>query len=262
MKDIAAIPAAELLAACPTALLVLDPEGRVLAHNPALLELAGLSAVDLDGRAAAELGEPLAALLALQGEGPWTAADGRSLIVEVQRTALENGGVACWIRDISEARQLQAEIRAQSLSDAVTGLLNPRGVTMALEPQVARSRRYSSSMAVLMMEAGAEAATPQRQLQVARLLKDQLRWADIIGCNEQHEFILVLPETSRDDALKLADKLSKHLQELDTDAGQALSPCYGVTEWRKSDSAATLLQRAATALQQARGAQQGMAVAL
>lgn len=255
MKDTAAIPAAELLAACPTALLVLDPEGRVLAHNPALLDLAGLEASALDDRTAATL-------LALRGESQWTAADGRHLILQVDTHPLAEGGEARWFRDISETRRLQNELRAQSLTDELTGLLNPRGVTLALEPQVARARRYSGPMAVIMMEACSAQASPQLRQEVARLLKDQLRWADIIGCTEQQEFILVLPETSRDDALKLADKLSKHLQELASAPAQELSPCYGVTEWCKSDSAATLLQRATTALRQARNEQQGMPVAL
>jgi diguanylate cyclase (GGDEF)-like protein len=260
MKDYAAMPATALLASCPTALMVLDPQGQILAHNPALLELTGLDAGALGSTPAP--GGPVAKLLALRGEGQWTRADGRPLTLRVDSAILDDGAEARWILDLSETRHLQAELRAQSLTDEVTGLLNARGVTLALEPQVARARRYNTPMAMIMMEAGADQAGPQLQVQVARLLKDQLRWADIIGCTEQHEFILVLPETSREDALKLADKLSKHLAEFATAPEQAPQSCYGVTEWRKSDSAATLLQRAATALLQARDEQQGMAVAL
>ncbi|HEY9150326.1 MAG TPA: PAS domain-containing protein [Gammaproteobacteria bacterium] len=250
MKDTAAI-----LATCPTALLVVDAQGHVQAHNPALLALTGLSASDL--------ADPtLATLRTLDGDALWTRPDGQDLPLRVLHSPLEGGGEALWIQDLSESQGLREELRAQSLTDAHTGLFNTRGVTLALEPQVARSRRYSSPMAVIMMEAGAEPASAETQRVVARLLKDQLRWADIIGCSEQGEFILVLPETSRDDALKLADKLSAHLRGPDGDSVPELWPCYGVTEWRKSDSATTLLQRAASALQQARDAQQGMAVAL
>jgi diguanylate cyclase (GGDEF)-like protein len=251
-----------ILATCPTPLLVLDPQGRIERLNPALLALAGVAATALQGRSAAQLEDSLAALLALQGEGEWTTPDGRALFLRVHGSGLADGGEVRWIEDLSETRRLQAELRAQSLTDESTGLLNPRGVMLALEPQVARSRRYQSPMAIIMMEACAEQASAQVQRAVSRLLKDQLRWADIIGYSGQGEFILVLPETSRDDALKLADKLSAHLQELPMAPADTPQPCYGVTEWRKSDSAATLLQRATTALQQAREAQQGMAVAL
>ncbi|MFN2337637.1 MAG: GGDEF domain-containing protein [Gammaproteobacteria bacterium] len=250
MKDTAAI-----FATCPTALLVVDTQGHVQAHNPALLALTGLSASDLAGPA-------LAGLRALDGDAIWTRPDGQALHLRALHRPLEGGGEALWIEDLSEMQGLREELRAQSLTDAHTGLFNTRGVTLALEPQVARSRRYNSPMAVIMMEAGAEPTSVDTRRAVARLLKDQLRWADIIGCSEQGEFILVLPETSRDDALKLADKLSAHLRGPDGESVSELWPCYGVTEWRKSDSATTLLQRATSALQQARDTQQGMAVAL
>ena len=244
-----------VLAACPAALLVVDAQGHAQTHNPALLALTGLAAEALDAAA-------LAGLLALDGEGEWTRPDGRVLELRVHRAPLGDGGQALWIEDTGELRALRAELRAQSLTDPDTGLLNLRGVTLSLEPQVARSRRYQSPMAVIMMEAGAESGNADIRRQVAHLLKDQLRWADVIGCGEQGEFILVLPETSRDDALKLADKLSGHLHAPGGEPADGLWPCYGVTEWRKSDTATTLLQRAASALQQARDAQQGMAVAL
>lgn len=253
MKDTTAI-----LAACPAALLVLDAQGRIQAHNPALAALAGVPASELDGPPP----PALAGLLALRGEGRWEHPDGRVLPLRVTCQPLTDGGEVRWIEDLSELQELRAELRAQSLTDAATGLLNLRGVTLALEPQVSRSRRYGSPMALIMMEAGTAPADPEAQRDVAHLLKDQLRWADIIGCSEQGEFILVLPETGRDDALKLADKLSAHLRGPDGAAAQGPCPCYGVTEWRKSDSATTLLERAATALQQAREAHQDMAVAL
>lgn len=271
MKELAVTESsvAALLDACPTALLVLDSGGCIRAHNPALLALAGGASADLDGRNAAELGGPLGILLSQQGAISWDRPDGetRALVIEV--TPLKDGGEARWITDTTQAEalrercdHLQEELRAHSLTDEVTGLLNQRGVMLALEPQVARSRRYSSPMAVIMMEARAERNSDELQTAVSRLLKDQLRWADIIGCTERQEFILVLPETSRDDALRLADKLSERLQGMTAGDGGSVWPCYGVTEWQKSDSAVTLLRRAATALEQSREEHKGMAVAL
>lgn len=267
--DVTEFTARTLLSACPSALLVLAADGRIRALNPALLELTGSAAEDLEGRNAAELGGSLGILLSQQGPIAWTRPDGepRSLVIQV--IALEDGGEARWFTDTSRTESLrercehlQEELRAHSLTDEVTGLLNQRGLMLALEPQVARSRRYNSAMAVIMMEACAERASDALQVSVSRLLKDQLRWADIIGCTDRHEFILVLPETSRADALKLADKLSGHLQDLRSPDGQQAWTCYGVTEWQKSDSAATLLRRAATALEQSRNEHKGMAVAL
>jgi GGDEF domain-containing protein len=99
---------------------------------------------------------------------------------------------------------------------------------------------------------------------VARLLKDQLRWADLVGCTEQHEFMLVLPETTTDAALLLAGKLTGRLRDLAGQelGGESLDSCYGVTGWRRSDTAESLLARAGVALSQARAEQRPHAIAL
>jgi GGDEF domain-containing protein len=119
-------------------------------------------------------------------------------------------------------------------------------------------------MAVMMLDVHCHKDCEATRRHVARLLKDQLRWADLIGCTEQHEFMLVLPETTPDAALLLAGKLTGRLrdlagQELD---GESLDSCYGVTGWRRSDTAESLLTRAGVALSQARTEQPPHAIAL
>jgi diguanylate cyclase (GGDEF)-like protein len=159
---------------------------------------------------------------------------------------------------------LDEQLSQSILTDRITGLLNQRGVMLALEPQVARSRRYNSPMAIIMMDLSGGADDERLRVQVAGLLKDQLRWADLVGCSEQREFILVLPETTGEAALRLAEKLTRRVEEMaDRDNGSgSVNTCYGVTDWRRSDSAATLLGRAAQALSQARSAHRPNPVAL
>lgn len=258
-------PCAAVLETCPTPMLLCDAAGQIRAANHAFCALSHGEEPQLLGKSIAELPAGLPVLAGASGEINWTDPDGQSRTLVLETASLEDGGTVHWIRDISALVQLaeqrdrlQEELKAHSLTDPCTGLLNQRGVMLALEPQVARSRRYASAMAVIMMQAGVDQDSDALQVEVSRLLKDQLRWADVIGCTAQREFILVLPETSRDDALKLADKLSQRLHELD----DALWTCYGVTEWQKSDNAGALLRRAGTALEQSRKQQNGIAVAL
>ncbi len=161
-------------------------------------------------------------------------------------------------------KKLQEDLRKNILTDAVTGLLNQRGLLLALEPQVARSRRYNNPMSVIMMDVNADGTTESyRHLAVARMLKDQLRWADLIGCSPHDEFILILPETSPEAAASLAKKLTRLVGELTAELGGS-SPVvsYGITGWRRSDSASSLIARAAAALSQARSAESTHAIAL
>ena len=99
---------------------------------------------------------------------------------------------------------------------------------------------------------------------IARLLKDQLRWADLIGCSNEQDFILVLPETSAEASLQLIEKLRGLLDKLanDTLAGNVIRTSVGVAGWRRNDSAEALISRARVALAQARSEQCEHPVAL
>ncbi len=50
-------------------------------------------------------------------------------------------------------------------------------------------------------------------------MKDQTRWADLVGCNDGHDFLLILQDTTRESALRLVEKLSVHLERLAHECG-------------------------------------------
>lgn len=260
--------AAALFDGCPTAAFVTDAHGRIEAANAALGRQLGIPCEQLVGTRTSDLGESMTAFTGNTGvvDAPGPAGEPRRFLVSAARAG---DSEIRFLQDITEQTrlqrerdQLQEELKAHALTDPVTGLLNQRGVMLALEPQVARSRRYDSPMSVIMMEAATDEGSDELQLKVARLLKDQLRWADLVGCTDKGEFLMVLPETNQADALKLADKLAEPMQALAEQHPAAVYPCYGVTEWRKADNAAGLLRRGANALAEARAERNGVAVAL
>lgn len=274
MKDTLALEqAVALLDNGPDPLLLFDAEDRVIAANAALRALLGPDSDGLIGRSAAELaGGPLQPLLIGNGAFAFLGADQRHAYFSAQDLRLPPGAVAVrarLLRDITDSEhlhaeneRLQAELQAQALHDPITGLLNRRGLMVALEPQVSRSRRYDSPLAVVIMDAYADTGSNDTLARISRILKDQLRWADVIGCSENHEFIMVLPETRRDDALILTEKLNERLAR-EFQGGAPVWAAYGVVEWQKTDNASTLLRRAQTALDQAHAARDGRsAVAL
>jgi diguanylate cyclase (GGDEF)-like protein len=257
-----------IIADCPFPLLILDRSGRVTGYNRALEQLVGaerasglrdLNADSLDDH-------PLRALLTRERSVCWSDANDEQRYFEIHRTLLteHNHLEARFFVDITRqvalentSSRLNKELEEQTLTDPITGLLNSRGLMLALEPQVARSRRYNSPISVVMLDVNGGENGRQMLVATARLLKDQLRWADLVACTEKQQFVLVLPETQTEAALKLAGKLRQQLQALaaNNDAAGPCRPCYGVTGWRRNDNAKTLLKRAAAALGRARSSQ-------
>lgn len=259
----------------PYPLLIMDNSRRALACNAAFAALVGDAwAAELTGGTGADLADhPARALLGEAASICWTDRHGKPRHFEIVSISFddEQGLQARLYVDITRQLELEhangeldEQLRQNVLTDPTTGLLNRRGVMLALEPQVARSRRYNSPISVVMLEALCPQECDSIRLHIARLLKDQLRWADLIGYSDRQEFMLILPETTAEAAVRLADKLARRVQEMverELD-GLTVDTCCGVTGWRRSDSAESLLGRAASALADARSANDRHAIAL
>ncbi|MDH5437226.1 MAG: GGDEF domain-containing protein, partial [Gammaproteobacteria bacterium] len=180
----------------------------------------------------------------------------------------------CWVQDLPEQSgkgqihyfaDISEYIRTK---DPVTGLLNQRSLVQGLDPQVSRSRRYNNPLSVVAMHLEGMASMNDRYghsthervlMAIGQLLKDQMRWADLIAHTEEDEFIFVLPETRKDDATKLVTKVNEHLLKMDVVADNGdcieLIPRFGVAEWQKGDDVNLLLSRATDALKVGSSAQ-------
>lgn len=262
IQPLSANHASAIVAHCPFPVVLVDSSGAASGYNAALERLlAWLRQCGEHTATAPPFGDdPLQALAEARGTVSWTGPGGERRHFSVTSFALpghDNLQARIFVEISEQVRLQQAHVvrdeklGRDTLTDAVTGLLNERGLILALEPQVARSRRYARPMAVIRLEVDYRGGQRAMLTDVARLLKDQLRWADLIGCTERPDFVLVLPETTAEAALKLADKLAQRLAELVPGAGSE-GFCFGVAGWRKSDSANTLLKRAAQALTRAR----------
>ena len=260
---------------CPFPLLIINKNGKITGYNRAFERLVGAAAAtQLDNPEFDSMeNHPAQALLSGERTVRWMDENNNQRYFEVLSTKLPGNDQfeARFFVDITRQVELEdahellnKEFQEHVLTDPVTGLLNRRGVMLALEPQVARSRRYNSPISIVMLDFHGGGDRNRILVAIARLLKDQLRWADLVACTDRQEFVLVLPETTAEAALKLADKLRAQLHELaaEIDPANPLWTCYGVTDWRKSDNANTLLKRAGVALTQARSEQSGKLVAI
>lgn len=173
--------------------------------------------------------------------------------------------------DISEISSLLAEqeklieqLNQLSTVDRESGLLNHRAMLQHLEPLVSRSRRYNNELSLISMEItnldnivdnhGPDAAS-QSVIEVSRLLKDQLRWADVISRVEYNRFVIILPETGREAAVHLANKLSGQVSDLQVNfenTNIGLESGFGVTGWEKGNDSVLMLRKANQALDNAK----------
>lgn len=237
-----------LLDASPIGMATVDSKGKLTWCNPALAALAGKKPEELIGAAESDI------LKFTQGDtgNAHFTATGRL----TQRTAsLASGGLVVFYVDITERDNLAKQLQQHDTIEPVSGLLNANAIASSLDPLVSRSRRYDNPLSVVTMAITNLPTAPDTNkaiLAVSHLLRDQLRWADMVGRNADGDFVFVLPETDRDAAMALANKIATQLGGLTIahEAGRPFRPlaCFGVAQWARGDDTGLLLKRSTEAL--------------
>lgn len=85
----------------------------------------------------------------------------------------------------------------------------------------------------------------------AQLLKDKMRTTDLVARWGGEEFVIVLANTSQQQALELAERLRRDVKQQQI-AGVMLTASMGITAYQAGDNSNTMLKRADDALYQAK----------
>jgi diguanylate cyclase (GGDEF)-like protein len=158
---------------------------------------------------------------------------------------------------IEDRENLKTKVAELNPIDPITGMPNRRALFQNLEQQASRSRRYGNSMSVMILQLtnlidfikrfGNDKAN-ELLLCVSQMLNDQMRWADVIGRLDKHEFLFILPETEEAASHELRDKIREHLTRIPLPGAEGsdfkLQVEFGLAQWRKGDDVGLLMQRA------------------
>ena len=178
--------------------------------------------------------------------------------------------VTCYILDQSRRRsklgllKLAAEFEYAAKHDALTGLANRREALEQLDIEYQRYLRNARSFSVLLMDidlfksvndnyghhVGDELITL-----VARTLREQCRKVDTLARWGGEEYLVLLPETTTEEAMSSANRIREafSVRSVSTEQGQVQATIsVGVASIRGSESIDRLLQRADEALYRAK----------
>ena len=113
-------------------------------------------------------------------------------------------------------RRLRAELRGLAHYDELTGCVNFRWITEILENEVIRCKRYHKGAAVIMMDIDHFKKINDRHGHIAGnlilkvfadTLKKNVRNVDVVGRYGGEEFLIVLPEANREEALIVLERV-------------------------------------------------------
>jgi diguanylate cyclase (GGDEF)-like protein len=202
---------------------VIDARGQIVDCNPAVAPLLRCSVDDAVGRdATAALAVPVDGLRF--GQAVEIAADDKSRYYDVQAVDLPPSvaatGRLLLFRDVTTREELHALLRAEALTDDLTGLANRRSFLATLERELARADRC---VGVLFLDIDGFKGVNDRHghhagdeilVATARRLTACVRSGDVVGRLGGDEFAVLLPDVDGTEVpLAIADRITFALRE-------------------------------------------------
>jgi diguanylate cyclase (GGDEF)-like protein len=124
---------------------------------------------------------------------------------------------------LANARLFQATL-ALSVTDGLTGILNRRALESRLEMEWSRAERDGAPLSLVMVDIDhfkhhndtqGHQVGDETLRRVARLLERNVRKVDAVGRYGGEEFLVILPRAGREEALEVASKLRRSVEQAD-----------------------------------------------
>ncbi len=173
--------------------------------------------------------------------------------------------------DLSDKRRLEEELRRLSVTDDLTGLYNQRFFYATLAREVESARRYGHQLSLLLLDLDhfksyndsyGHLEGDKVLSACAKAVQGQVRATDLACRYGGEEFVVLLPHTPLDEALKVAERIRGAVERLEffpvlpekglTTASMTLS--IGVAIHRGAQNSQDLVRRADHAMYEAKAA--------
>ena len=203
------------------------------------------------------------------GDEPCEVASGQRFF-ELRKTPVpgmrhDPSGEVWVFRDITAQKELEQQLREQSMTDSLTQLKNRRYFTDEAKAEIERCRRYGQDLCLLMLDLDhfkaindnyGHDAGDRVLIMAAATILNTTRESDIPARIGGEEFAVLLPHTTEDSGRQIALRLLEMVRRIDLSAvapDRRITISVGLTSIvSPSDNLETLLKRADTALYEAK----------
>jgi len=148
----------------------------------------------------------------------------RAIAFDYIKTPVDNQELVVRVKNMLKIKDLRDKLRTLSTTDELTGLHNRKYLLERMDQEISRSRRYGTALSVLLFDLdffkvvndiyGYEWGDVLLR-SIADKLKQLIRKEDIITRYGDEEFVVVLPNTSEDNAFLFAERFRKDIEKME-----------------------------------------------
>lgn len=150
------------------------------------------------------------------------------------------------------------------ITDALTELYNRRHFDESLEGEIERSTRHNHPLSLIMLDVddfkkyndcSGHPEGDKVLVEIGSTIKSHVRKIDTLCRYGGEEFVVILPETIKDDVVNLAERIRKGIWEkifYSKEKKVHVSASFGIAEYIENESAKEFVKRADSRLYQAK----------
>ncbi len=155
-------------------------------------------------------------------------------------------------KEISKRKKLEKELKKLATTDRLTDINNRYKIDVLLEKHIEISRRYERPLSFIYFDIDHFKKINDKYghkigdlvlIELASLIKKSIRKSDIFGRWGGEEFLVILPETEKEEAIELAEKLRIAVENHKFNKIKHLTCSFGVAKHRKSDDGQKVIER-------------------
>lgn len=194
----------------------------------------------------------------------------RAVAFDYIKTPIDNQELVVRVKNMLKIRELREKLKTLATTDELTGLHNRKYLLERMDQEISRAKRYGNALSLLLFDLdffkvvndiyGYEWGDVLLK-SIADKLKGLIRKEDILTRYGDEEFVVVLPNTSEDNAFLFAERFRKDIEKMEfipageeerhpitISGGIATYPCLPDTE----EDANTIIRYAEHALYNAK----------
>jgi len=166
--------------------------------------------------------------------------------------------IIAWVvylkKEIKKRNILEEQLERLATMDKLTSIYNRYKMDLSLEEQIEIVKRYNRSLGLIFLDIDffknindtyGHKAGDTVLVELSKLVLQTIRKSDIFGRWGGEEFLIILPETEKKEAIKLAEKLRKKIENYKFDKIDKTITCsFGVTSFIENDDIEKIMIRA------------------